>query len=165
MSNKPTSCSRCKKKILNGLSYTYRGQAFCYDCYQEKQKELLAAEDEQQVLYNYIKQLFSVSELPNDVLTGINKEVAKGKKYKGMRLTLHYYYEVMENARGSIDVVPYVIRDQYDNARQYEEEVARVRKINEEIDLSNPPKRTIVITSTDLSNSRQRKKKCDISDL
>lgn len=130
------------------------------------QGDLLAAEDDQQVLYRYIKQLFSVTEVPQEVVASITREAAKGKKYRGLRLTLHYYYEILENQPNDITYVPFVIRDQYENARKYEEESRKIQEINQQVNLSNTPIRTVKLKATDLTNNiGRKKKKYDITDL
>ena len=130
------------------------------------QTDLLAAEDDQQQLYRYIKQLFGVSEIPQEVVASITREAAKGKKYRGLRLTLHYYYEVLENQPNDITVVSYVIRDQYENARKYQEESRKIQEINQQVDLSHTPTRTVKLKATDLTNNiGRKKKKYDITDL
>lgn len=79
---KPTSCSACGKKILNGLVYTHNGKAFCYECYQKMQQELAVAEEQKQQLFNYIKQLFSLGELPPDTVNVVEKELSKRRQYR-----------------------------------------------------------------------------------
>ena len=164
---KATTCSRCGDKILNGLSYSHNGKAFCHKCFEEIQTELLATEEDKKVLYQYIKKLFSLTEIPVEVITGINKEISKGLNYQQAKSVLYYYYEVMDNRRGSVDYIPYVLRDQYESALNYEKETEELRKINEKVDLSHTPKRKITISVADLNRKEnpRNKKKYDISDL
>lgn len=163
---KPTSCSACGKKILNGLVYTHNGKAFCYECYQKMQQELAVAEEQKQQLFNYIKQLFSLGELPPDTVNVVEKELSKEKTIQEIHDVLYYYYEIMARPRGSLNAIPFVLKEQYENAMKYFKEAAKLKEINEGIDLSNPTAVTITMSREDLSNpARKRKLKYDISDL
>lgn len=163
---KAATCSRCGKKILNGLAYTHNGKAFCYECFKNMQADLLATEEEKTKLYQYIKKLFSLTELPSDTINSISKEIGKGRTYSEIQSTLYYYYEIMENKRSSIDYLPFIIKDQYENACNYKKEVAELKKVNEQVDLSHTKKRTIVLSQSDLKKQNPHKKKSyNISDL
>ena len=160
---KSATCSRCGLKILNGLTYNCNGKTFCFNCYTIANQELETIEQERQKLYQYIRQLFSLSEVPEEIIVMINREVARGKKYKGIRLTIRYYYEILEYPHSDFTLLPWVVASQYENARAYEAEVNRVRKVNEGVDLT-PKIRTIQLTPSDLTNHR-KKKSCNIEDL
>lgn len=162
---RPVNCSSCGKKIINSLSYTHNGKAFCYECFKKMQSSLLAAEDEQKGLYTYIKTLFNIHEIPQETVSSISREVANGKKYNGIRLTLHYYYEVLENPCNEVKNIPFVIRDQYENARKYEEETRKTRAVNDTIDLTNVPVRTVKLKKKNLETGSRKKIGYDISDL
>ena len=163
---KPTSCSACGKKILNGLVYTHDGKAFCYECYQKMQQELAVAEEQKQQLFNYIKQLFSLGELPPDTVNVVERELSKEKTIQEIHDVLYYYYEIMARPRGSLNAIPFVLKEQYENAMKYFKEATKLKEINEGIDLSNPTAVTITMSREDLSNpARKRKLKYDISDL
>ena len=163
---KPTSCSVCGKKILNGLVYTHNGKAFCYECYQKMQQELAVAEEQKQQLFNYIKQLFSLGELPPDTVMAVEKELSRERTAQEIHDVLYYYYEIMARPRGSLNAIPFVLKEQYKNSMKYFKEAAKLKEINEGIDLSNPTTVTITMSREDLSSpARKRKLKYDISDL
>ena len=163
---KPTSCSVCGKKILNGLVYTHNGKAFCYECYQKMQQELAVAEEQKQQLFNYIKQLFSLGELPPDTVMAVEKELSRERTAQEIHDVLYYYYEIMARPRGSLNAIPFVLKEQYENSMKYFKEAAKLKEINEGIDLSNPTTITITMSREDLSSPvRKRKPKYDISDL
>ena len=163
---KPTSCSVCGKKILNGLVYTHNGKAFCYECYQKMQQELAVAEEQKQQLFNYIKQLFSLGELPPDTVMAVEKELSRERTAQEIHDVLYYYYEIMARPRGSLNAIPFVLKEQYKNSMKYFKEAAKLKEINEGIDLSNPTTITITMSREDLSSPvRKRKPKYDISDL
>ena len=163
---KPTSCSVCGKKILNGLVYTHNGKAFCYECYQKMQQELAVAEEQKQQLFNYIKQLFSLGELPPDTVMAVEKELSRERTAQEIHDVLYYYYEIMARPRGSLNAIPFVLKEQYENAMKYFKEAATLNEINEGIDLSNATTITITMAREDLSSPvRKRKPKYDISDL
>ena len=110
-------CTKCENKIT-GLKYTYNGKSYCYSCYQAIQLELAKAEQDKQELYSYIKQLFAISEIPEDILMGIDREINSGKKVKGIQKTLKYYYEKLEHTADDVALIVFVIKNQYENARQ-----------------------------------------------
>lgn len=158
-------CNSCGAKIT-GLKYTYNGKVYCYTCYQSIQEELLKAEQDKQELYNYIKQLFVIAEIPEDVVVGIDRELANGKKLKGIKNTLWYYYEVEAHICSNVSNVTYVIRDQYENARNYVREINKLKEINKNIDI-DVPVRKIVIKKSELDAQNNTKKKINynIEDL
>ena len=163
---KPTSCSVCGKKILNGLVYTHNGKAFCYECYQKMQQELAVAEEQKQQLFNYIKQLFSLGELPSDTVMAVEKELSRERTAQKIHDVLYYYYEIMARPRGSLNAIPFVLKEQYENAMKYFKEAAKLKEINEGVDLSNPTTITITLSREDLNSpTRKRKPKYDIGDL
>ena len=157
-------CSSCGTKIT-GLKYTHNGKVYCYNCYQNVQQELLKTEQEKQELYAYIKQLFVIAEIPEDVVAGIDRELNGGKKIKGIKNTLWYYYEVEAHV-GTVNNIVYTIRDQYENARNYVREINKLKEINKDIDI-NVPTRTVVIKKSELDTQSNIKRKINynIEDL
>lgn len=166
MATKITFCSHCGNKITNGVVYHHEGKPLCYDCYQVVQQELISLESRKQQVYNYLKQLFSLLELPNDVLLNLEKEVSKGKTYEGAQFTLYYYYEVLEKPRGNINIIPFVIRDQYENAQEYKKKTEELKSINAKIDLSQTAPRKVILKKSDLEKNNTHKRKLNnIADL
>lgn len=157
-------CGSCGTKIT-GLKYTYNGKVYCYNCYQVIQQELLKTEQEKQELYSYIKQLFVIAEIPEDVVAGIDRELNNGKKIKGIKNTLWYYYEVEAHV-GTVNNIVYTIRDQYENARNYVREINKLKEINKDIDI-NVPTRTVIIKKSELDSQSNMKRKINynIEDL
>lgn len=144
-------CNACKSKIT-GLKYNYEGKSYCFSCYQNIQQDLLKTEQDKQELYNYIKQLFTVSEIPQDVVAGIDRELSSGKKLKGIKSTLWYYYEVYENTRNNVSAIPFIIHDQYENAKNYVIQMNKIKEINQNIDI-NVPENKIVIKKSELEKN------------
>ena len=165
MASRALTCSCCGVMIPSGLNYIHNGKSLCYKCYQDVQKEILAAEEERQSLFKYLKQLFSLTEIPTNLMVIINREVSKGKKYSEIEYTLYYYYRILENPCGAIEVIHYILKDNYELAQEYKEKVAQTKKVNEIITLSNK-KRVIKISHEDLEkNNSRKKKKYNIADL
>lgn len=158
-------CNSCGNKIT-GLKYTYEGKSYCQACYQNIQQELLKTEQEKDELYNYIKQLFVISELPSDLVAGIDRELFNGKKIKGIKNTLWYYYEVNGHPCTNINSVIYTIRDQYENARNYVIQTKKIIEQNQTVNLDVPPN-VIVIKKSDLDaqNNNRPKINYKIEDL
>lgn len=163
---KAAACSNCGARITAGLAYSYNGKPVCYNCLKKIQSELKSVEGERDSFCQYLRGLFSLSEIPQNVLKQVDKEVAAGKGYQDLRFVIYYYYEVLGNKRGSIDSVIYVIRDQFNRAQQYKLQLEVTKEKNKGVDLSTPVVRTIVLSPEDLANpNKRKKKKYDISDL
>lgn len=157
-------CHKCGNKST-GMKYTFRGQNYCYSCYQKIMQQQENQISEKEHLYNYIKQLFSVCEIPTEVINLIEKELANEKKIKGMELTLKYYYEIL-GKNSTINTVGYIIRDQYENAKKYFEEVKQIQENNKQVEFDKIPARIIQINPRDLeSKVRSNKPKYKIEDL
>lgn len=158
-------CNSCGNKIT-GLKYTYEGKQYCQSCYQVIQQELLKTEQEKNELYNYIKQLFAVSEVPADLVSSIDRELFNGKKINGIKTTLKYYYQIMGHACNNINTVIFTIRDQYENARNYMLNIAKIIEQNKTVDL-NVPARTVTLKKSELETQQSNKTKINynIEDL
>ena len=160
-----STCNSCGNKIT-GLKYTYEGKSYCQSCYQIIQQELLKTEQEKDDLYNYIKQLFGISEVPGDLISGIDRELFNGKKINGIKQTLKYYYQTTGHPCNNIGSVIYVIRDQYENARNYLINTIKIVEQNKIVNL-DVPARTIQIKKSELDAQDKIKKKINynIEDL
>lgn len=156
-------CHKCRQPILN-WPYTLRGEQYCYECFMQQQSELEEEEAARQVLYSTIKRIFCVSEVPQDVITAIDRELKNGRKISGLEATIRYYYEIMGHPVTSVSNVGFVLRDQYDNARRYAEEVAQIMERNQDVDLSAQSV-TVRVTPESLYPSRSKKIPYRIEDI
>ena len=163
---KATACSNCGTRITAGLAYPYNGKHLCYNCFKKYQLELRSVEGDREALCQYIKDLFFLAEVPQNVLNQIDKESVAGKSYKDQRFAVYYYYEILGNKCSSVDLIPYVIKDQFDRAQKYKAQSDATKAKNDSIDLSAPTVRTVFLSPEDLATpNRRKKKKYDINDL
>lgn len=163
MATEHFTCYKCKKKCV-GSGYVYQKRKYCYDCFQEFTKELEKEEKQRQELYQYIKQLFMITEIPVEVLNAISREVNDNKKLSGIKLTLKYYYEIEGNPPNSPTQIIFVIRDFYEEAKKHYAKVREIREHNEQIDLNVPPV-TVKLTLDDLSTKNKERFSYNIEDL
>ena len=143
-------CAKCGQRII-GNGSRYRGKIYCNSCYDQLMAEEAAFEQDKKELFAYIKELFGEQECPGEVISTVEYALRNGKKIRGIRATLYYYYELMANEPNNIYTVSRVIKEQYDNARVYIEEQNRIMEENKKVDLNVPP---VVVTI-----SRPRSKK------
>ena len=101
--------------------------------------------------------------MPQEVINAIDRELKKGKKLRGLEETLHYYYEILGNPANSIRSVPYVFADQYENAKRYVKDSARIAAHNRSVDLT--PKTVVVKVTPESLQSRRDKPAYNIEDL
>ena len=156
-------CAGCGKELI-GISYPHGGKSYCLDCHEAILSELLKAEEQKTALYNYIRELFNIGEIPEMVLMAIDRELKSGKKIKGIQSTIKYYYEVEGHEAKNIDYLSFVIKDQYDNARKYSEYIKAQQEHNSKIDLNVPPV-VIKIDPKKNYNGNRKKTSCNIEDL
>ena len=88
-------------------------------CYEAHEKEKTEEEKERDLLTEYIKKLFNISTLTVKINKQIKDYIEKGYSYKGIRMTLIYWFETKGNsidkANGGIGIVPYT----YEQALTY----------------------------------------------
>ena len=157
-------CQGCGNKSV-GIRYTFQGKIYCYECYQKIMRRQEKQVSEKEHLYSYIKSLFSVYEIPVEVLNFIEKELNNGKKPKGMESTLKYYYEILGNSL-VLNGVGYVLKDQYENAKKYFEETKKIQENNKKVEFDKIPPRVVYINPADLeSETRNNRPKYKIEDL
>lgn len=131
-------CSRCQQRIVANV-YRLNGKTYCGNCYDQLMQELTAQSIAKEELINYIKLLFGKSECPNEVIYAIDQAVKQGKKIKGIKATLYYYYELTGHNIDNIYYIGKVITEQYDNARNYIQKQKEINEANKNVDLDVPP--------------------------
>lgn len=147
-------CARCGQRVV-GNGHYYAGRKYCAHCYDELMQELIELDKAKEDLYNYIKTLFGVSECPQEVIYTIDRALGKGKKLKGIRATIWYYYEIQGHAPDNTSSLSRVINDYYEDAKNYINHVNDVKAKNAELDLSDVP---TVVVKVDLNNLEKKKK-------
>lgn len=158
-------CSECKKKISTNR-YKIGSNVYCKECFDKHMAELKDIEEKKKELYNYIKKLFVVSDIPESVLNSIDRHIAGGKKVVGIQKTLHYYYEIEEHTATRIEQVPFIINDCYETARKYEKSIMELAEHNSKVDLT-PECVRVRMKQSDLEKRKPSFKKpdYDISNL
>lgn len=122
-------CAHCGQKII-GNGYRYLGKVYCGACYEKAMQESMALEAAKEELFGYVKNLFGKTDCPPEVIYMVEQNLKTGKKIKGIRATIYYYYEVKGHEPNNIFFLGKVISEQYENARQYVEECARIAEVN-----------------------------------
>ena len=138
MGQKAAYCSRCGKKII-GTAHKLNDSFYCGDCYQNEMQSLASLEKEKKELYDYIKGLFGKSSCPESVTNAIERSLASGRKIAGIRFTIYYYYQVLANSAENINEVPWIIRDYYDEARDYAVGMRRLGEENRKVVIDKTP--------------------------
>lgn len=153
---KQAFCPKCGQRLIGQTTINYKNKSYCLACYNiliEQEKELEKSEES---LYNYIKGLFGLTECPSEVISNLEYLIKQGKTLKGIRATIHYYYEIKGN-EANADNIMYLsktIREQYDNARDYWREQNLLRQKNMQVNL-DVPARKIVLKETPKSRRKQ----------
>ncbi len=164
-STKGGRCSCCGKPLGKAsLRYSVGGGIYCYDCFQKVSEQAREQEEKQQQLYSYIKDLFHVKEIPENVISAIERLVGKGKTFNGIKKTLYYYYQISGNGPTDITRFRYVTEEYYESAKKYFIKRAEINKINKDF-VDNSQSRTIKINPKELFKKAQTKSKIDIGDL
>ena len=147
-------CTLCGNKIIGNIR-RYQGNNYCDHCYEVVMEEAQRNEDEKQKLYAFIREIFSVTELPELVIYIIDKALKEGRKLSGIRGTLNYYYNILGKPADNILSIGQIIQFEYENACKYYENARRIQKANEKVNLDVPPV-TVVVKST--KNTRKKPK-------
>ena len=154
------TCAHCGQVII-GNGRPSRGKTYCVACYDKIVKEQEAMAVEKQDLCTYMKKVFGVSEITTEVMYTIDRLVREGKKLRGMKATLYYYFEVLGNDGVSIMLLYKIINEQYDNARIYLDKMRKLKEHNDRIDITAE---TITYVISD-KEKHKRKPQRKIEDL
>lgn len=120
------------------------GSPYCYSCAQEELKAKKQLEFEKKELYEEIKKTFLISECPPLVIRQIDKLLEQGKKIPGIKLTIRYYYGILNNVPNDVNNLIFIIKDNYDLAKEYYKKQQELKKINMQIEI-NVPKQVVKI--------------------
>lgn len=116
------------------------------ECYNKHEQNMTQEEKEEQELYEYVKQLYGKDYNYILVKRQIEKFSKQGYSYKGMRLSLKWFYEVqhhsIENSNG-IGIIPYV----FDDAKEYYYRLYLAQVANSNIKNYKPKQQIITIPS------------------
>lgn len=138
MATKAGYCARCGKKII-GAVHKVQDASYCGGCYPIVMQSLADLEKGKKDLYAYIKDLFGKAACPDPVVNAIERALSSGKTLTGIRFTVYYYYQVLANTAENINEVPWIIRDYYDEARDYAASMKRLGEENKKVNIEKTP--------------------------
>lgn len=146
--NNALRCAKCGTLLVGTAFREIDGKRYCEKCYQEEIAEKIAFDNEQQDLYNYIKEVFGVSYIPPEITGAITRQISYDKvQIKGLKATIWYYYKILGNTP-NLEALPRVLRDQYDRTREYLIEQRKLRETNMKVDINVKP-RVVVVNKED----------------
>lgn len=139
-SQKSGICASCGRKIV-GSPFRLNGKTFCGACYQKEMQALAEEERKKKELRDYISTLFGIASCPSFVANALDRMLGEGKKLSGIRYTIYYYYEIMGNpvVGTKVGEVPWVVRDYYEEARDYAKRMNELAKENALVELKTEP--------------------------
>lgn len=138
MATKAGYCTQCGKKII-GAVHKIKDAPYCGDCYPKAMQSLADLEERKKELYNYIKDLFGKVNCPEPVVSAIERSITSGKTLTGIRFTIYYYYQILANVAENINEVPWIIRDYYDEARDYAASMKKLGEENRKVNIEKTP--------------------------
>ena len=159
-------CPVCGEKFSKDKEeYVHVGKRYyhkkCYDSL-SKEKEN-SSMNERDKLHEVICNLFRIDYPTPRILKQINTFYNQGYSYKGMWMTLEYFFSVRDNliskARGGIGIIPFV----YIEASDYYKKIKTSEKLNKGKKIIVGEK--MVIIDTNNKQSMYDKRKIDISKL
>ena len=164
-------CGKLLEKNADDVIYYEKKKRYaCEKCFKSKEKELKEKEKSAQhykELIEYICILYDI-EAPTMIMVSQIKNFKEeyNYRYKGMELSLRYFYELMgndiKNAQG-VGIIPHVYKD----AKDYHIHKLQLKKVAEDTNFEQiKNNKTIINISTQKSTSNYNKEKTiDMNDL
>ena len=154
--NNPLRCSKCGTFLVGTAFREIDGKRYCEACYQSLMAEKIAFDNAQKDLYNYIKEVFGVTYIPPEVVGAITRQISYDKaQIKGLKATIWYYYKVLGN-NPVLELLPRVLKEQYERTRQYLIDQKKIREENMKVDINVKP-RVVIINKDDQENRNKPK--------
>ena len=158
--NNPLRCSKCGTLLVGTAFREIDGKKYCEACYQSLMAEKIAFDNAQKDLYNYIKEIFGVTYIPPEVIGAITRQISYDKvQIKGLKATIWYYYKVLGN-NPVLELLPRVLKEQYDRTRQYLIDQKKIREENMKVNINVKP-RIVVVNKDDKENRNKPKYKME----
>lgn len=152
----PLRCSKCGTTFVGTAFREIDGKKYCEKCYQELVTEKIAFDNAQKDLYNYIKEVFGITFIPPEVVGAITRQISYDKvQIKGLKATIWYYYKVLGNTP-VIELLPRVLKEQYERTREYLIEQRKIREVNMKTNINVEP-RVVIISKDDQKNRNKPK--------
>lgn len=159
-------CPLCGKMNEKELSVLYQGKYYCSVCYEIKYQE---AQDYKDLMRYICEDLYKIKAPTPLMLEQVKRFKEQfGYSYKGMKTTLHYFYEIEEgndvsNSIG-VGIIPFV----YEDAKKFYIEKKAVKdsvKNSLEVVVNNTKTINKRIASSDNENSFKDMAMIDITKL
>ena len=154
--NNSLRCSKCGTLLVGTAFREIDGKKYCEACYQSLMAEKIVFDNAQKDLYNYIKEVFGVTYIPPEVSGAITRQISYDKaQIKGLKATIWYYYKVLNN-NPVLELLPRVLKEQYERTRQYLIDQKRIREENMKVNINVKP-RVVVVNKDDQENRNKPK--------
>lgn len=136
-------CANCGKELHPPFDITKKiGQkTYCEECYNQKKNINLSwgSEEEKRRLYDFIKEIFSIDEIPQlwiEQIAKICKEDPK-KNYTNLYYTLKYAVKIEEITPNPLYGIKGIVTQYYDKAAEYYRQLQKVLDHNEQTVIEN----------------------------
>lgn len=157
-------CFCCGKNLKNSiLKYTSKGKLFCFDCYQKEASRIAEEQSEQDKIFDYIKKIFNLRSLHDDIVNGIDSLIKEGRKEEDILYALYYIYEI-KGKDLDISFVIFNIKYFFKEALEYREKQEHIAIINKHKEITQESV-TVKIKKIDLDEKAKPKFKYNMEDL
>ena len=157
-------CSCCGKNLKNSvLKYTSKGKLFCFDCYQKEASRIEEEQSKQDEILEYIKKIFSVNFLKDNIVNGINSLVKEGKSEEDILYVLYYIYEISGQSLDK-DYIIFNIKHYYKEALEYKNSQEQIAIANKKKEIKQESV-NIKIKKADLDEKAKPKFNYNMEDL
>lgn len=103
-------CQYCEDKVDKDEAYVYKKKNYHEKCFQQWEQE----KNDREHLYAYITELYRIDRPTPFMMKQIKDYFEDGYKYKGMELSLNYFYDTLGNRPQDgqgLGIIPYVYED------------------------------------------------------
>lgn len=152
-------CPKCQQIII-GAGHLYNSKLYCDQCYKIVIEEAQNLEIEKRNLFDFIKELFGIDEMPDSWSVTIDRLIRSGKTIAGIKMTLTYYYNILGHNPDTTYGLG-IIEKYYEETRQYAIKQQEIMQKN----LEHEEKSETVTVKISRPVSTRKKPKYRIEDL
>lgn len=156
-------CSRCGKILKGNLKYKSEGKTFCFDCYQIEASRIMEEQSKQSKIFEYIKKIFQIKTLNDQILDGISKYIKNGMSEEDILYVLYYIYEINGLDLNEAFIISNIKR-YFQEAMDYQAQQQKITNNNKNKEI-NAESVKIVIKKSDLDKESEPKFKYNMEDL
>lgn len=159
-------CTNCGQKIVSGATYKYKNKNVCISCFNKLIQQDIQIQQARKNLYQYICQLFSLTECPYEIINAIDRLEKDGKTINGIKATIYYYYSILGNEYNPDHRYYFfkIVNENYYITRDYFKKQKEIREINDKIDINVPPIH-VQVAPNELGKKRRHQIKYKMEDL